>query len=57
MHIQQVIAAIKAKDLQKNYEMLVRAENECMEKLEEALLNRDLIEGEVREDSPIAKAV
>jgi hypothetical protein len=36
---------------------LVRAEKECMEKLEEVVLNRDLIEGEVKEDSSIAKAV
>ena len=59
MHIQQVIAAItaKAKGLQKNYKKLVWAEKECMEKLEEAVLNWDIIVGEVRDDSPIAKAV
>jgi hypothetical protein len=57
MHIQQAILAIEAKGLQKNYEKLVRAKKECMEKLEEVVLNRDLIEGEVRDDSPVAKAV
>jgi chemotaxis regulatin CheY-phosphate phosphatase CheZ len=35
----------------------VRAKKECMEKLEEAVLNNDLVEGEVRDDSPLAKAV
>jgi hypothetical protein len=57
MHVQQAIAAIKAKGLQENYEKLVRAKEECMEKLEEAVLNCDLTEGEVRGDSPLAKAV
>ena len=57
MRIQQAITAIKAKGLQENYEKLVRAEKECMEKLEEAVLNRDLVEGEVRDYSPLAKAV
>ena len=46
MHIQQDIAAIKAKGLQKNYKKLVWAGKECMEKLEEAVLNHDLAEGE-----------
>ena len=46
MHVQQAIAAIKAKGLQENYKKLVRAEKECMEKLEEVVLDRDLIEGE-----------
>jgi hypothetical protein len=57
MHAQQAIAAINAKGLQENYKKLVWAENECMEKLEEAVLNCDLIEGEVRDDSPVANAV
>jgi hypothetical protein len=57
MHVQQAIAAIKAKGLQENYEKLVQAKKECMEKLEEAVLNHDLAEGEVRNDSPLAKAV
>jgi hypothetical protein len=57
MHVQQAIAAIKGKGLMENYEKYVRAKKECMEKLEEAVLNRDLVEGEVKGDSPIAKAV
>ena len=57
MHVQQAIVAIKAKGLQENYEKLVRDKKECMEKFEEAVLNHDLVEGEVRDDSPVAKAV
>jgi hypothetical protein len=57
MHFQQAITAIKAKVLQDNYEKLVQAEKECMEKLKEVVLNCDLMEGEVRDDSPVAKAV
>jgi hypothetical protein len=57
MHIQQAIAAIKAKGLQENYEKLVQAKKECMEKLKEFLLSCDIVEGEVRDDSPIDKAV
>ena len=57
MHLQQAIAAIKAKGLQNNYEKLVQAKKECMDMLKEAVLNCDLLEGEVRDDSPIAKAV
>ena len=57
MHIQQAIAAIKAKGLQENYEKFVQAEKECMENLKEAVLNRDLAKGEVRDDSPLSKAV
>jgi hypothetical protein len=57
MHVQQAIAVIKAKGLQENYEKLVWAEKECMEKLEEAVLSCDLKEGEVRDDSPVAKTV
>jgi len=57
MHIQQAITAIKAKGLQENYENLVWAKKECKEKLEEAVLNQDLVEGEVRDDCPIAKDV
>ncbi len=36
-HIQQAIAAIKAKGLQENYKKLVRAKKECNKKLEEAI--------------------
>ena len=57
MHIQHAITAIKVKGLQENYEKLVRAEKECMEKLEEAVLNQDLADRDVRDDSPIAMAV
>ena len=57
MHVQQAVATIKVKGLQENYEKLVWAKNECMEKLEEAVLNRDLTYGEVRDDSLLAKAV
>ena len=57
MHVQQAIAAIKVKGLQENYKKLVWAKKEGMEKLEEEVLNRDLTDGEVRDDSPIAKAV
>ena len=42
MHVQQAIAAIKAKGLQEAYERLVWAEMECNEKLEEAELNHDI---------------
>jgi hypothetical protein len=57
MHVQHAIAAIKAKGLQENCEKLVQAEKECMENLEEVVLNCDLTEGEVRDDSSLAKAV
>ena len=56
MHVQQAIEAIKAKGLQDNYEKPFWAKKECMEKLKEAVLNHDLVEGEVRDDSPVAKA-
>jgi hypothetical protein len=46
MHVQQAITDIKVKGLQENYEKLVRAKKECKEKLEEVVLNQDLIEGE-----------
>eukprot|EP00804_Cyclotella_cryptica_P005809 CCRYP_000113-RA/>CCRYP_000113-RA protein AED:0.41 eAED:0.43 QI:0/-1/0/1/-1/1/1/0/145 len=52
-----VIAAIKAKGLQDACERLVRAEKECTEKLEEAVLSRDLTEGKVRDDSALSKAI
>jgi len=51
------IAAIKVKGLQENYEKLVLAKKECLEKLEEAVLNHDLVEGDDRDDSLVAKAV
>ncbi len=57
MHIQQPIAAIKAKSLQEAYEKLVQAKKECNEKLEEAVLNRDLAEGKSKDDSVLSKAV
>ncbi len=57
MHIQQAIAAIKAKGLQEVYERLFRAKNECNEKLEEAVLNCDLNEIEGRDESVLSKAI
>ena len=57
MHVQQAIAAIKANGLQENYEKLVRAKKECTEKLKGAVINCDLAEGEVRDNSALAKAV
>ena len=57
MHVQQAIAAIKAKALQEAYERLVRAKKECNKKLEEAVLNRDLTEIEGRDDSVLSKAI
>ena len=57
MHVQQAIVAIKAKGLQETYEKLVWAKKECTEKLEEAVLNPDLVEGKVKDDSALSKAV
>ncbi len=57
MHVQQAIAAIKAKGLQEAYEKLVWAEKECNEKLKEAELNRDLTEIKGRDDSVLSKAI
>ena len=58
MHVQQAIVAIKAKDLQETYEKLVWAKKECTKKLEEAVLNRDLMEeGKVKDDSALSKAI
>jgi len=57
MHVQQAIEAIKAKGLQENYKRLVWAKKECIEKLEEAVLNRDLVNREVKDDFLVAKAV
>eukprot|EP00804_Cyclotella_cryptica_P013425 CCRYP_005163-RA/>CCRYP_005163-RA protein AED:0.25 eAED:0.61 QI:0/0/0/1/1/1/2/0/411 len=57
VHVQQVIAAIKAKDLEEAYERLIWAEKECTEKQEEAVLSRDLTEGKVRDDSALSKAI
>ena len=42
MHVQQAIAAIKAKGLQEAYKRLVRAEKECNEKFKEAVWTHDL---------------
>eukprot|EP00804_Cyclotella_cryptica_P000814 CCRYP_001063-RA/>CCRYP_001063-RA protein AED:0.28 eAED:0.47 QI:0/0/0/1/0/0.33/3/0/350 len=57
VYVQQVITAIEAKGLQEAYERLVQAEKECTEKLEEAVLSRDLTEGKVRDDSALSKAI
>ena len=57
MHILQAIMAIKAKGLQEAYEKLVWAKKECTKKLEEAVLNCDLMEGKVKDDSALSKAV
>ena len=57
VHVQQAIAAIKAKGLQEAYERLVWAEKECNKKLEEAVLNCDLVEGEAKDNSALSKAV
>ena len=57
MHIQRAITAIKAKGLQEAYEKLVRAEKECTKKLKEAVLNHDLAEGKVKDDSALSKAI
>ena len=57
MHVQQAIAAIKAKGLQEAYERLVQAKKECNEKLEEVELNRDITEVEGRDDSALSKAI
>ena len=57
MHIQQAIAAIKAKGLQEAYKRLVWAKKECNKKLKEAVLNCDLTEVEGRDDSFLSKAI
>ncbi len=57
MHVQQAIAAIKAKGLQEAYERLVWVKKECNEKLEEAVLNRDLTEVKGRDNSVLSKAI
>ena len=57
IHVQQTITALKVKGLQENYKKIVWVKKECMEKLKKAVLNHDLVEGEVRDDCPIAKAV
>jgi hypothetical protein len=57
MHVQQAISAIKAKGLQDNFEKRVWAKKECMKKLKEVVFNHDLMEGEVKDDYPTAKAV
>ena len=57
MHAQQAITSIKVKGLQDNYTKIVWCKKECMEKLKEAELNHNLAEGEVRDASPLAKAV
>ncbi len=57
MHVQQAIDAIKAKGLQETYERLVRAKKECIKMLKEAVLNRDLTEGEGKDDSVLSKAI
>jgi hypothetical protein len=57
IHVQQALTAIKAKGLQENYKKLAQAKKECAENLEEAVLNRDLAEGEVKDDSALTPAV
>ncbi len=57
MHVQQAIAAIKAKGLQEAYERLVWAKKECNKKVEEAELNRDITEVEGRDNSALSKAI
>eukprot|EP00804_Cyclotella_cryptica_P015098 CCRYP_000665-RA/>CCRYP_000665-RA protein AED:0.26 eAED:0.72 QI:0/0/0/1/1/1/3/0/330 len=47
--------SIKAKGLQEAFERLVRAEKECTEKLEEAVLSHNLTEGKVRD--ALSKAI
>ncbi len=57
LHVQQAITSIKAKGLQVSYEKLVRAKKECTKKLEEAVLNHDFADGEVKNDSALSKGV
>ena len=57
MHVQQAIAAIKAKGLQEACERLIWAKKECNEKLKEEVLNRDLTEIEGRDDSVLSKVI
>ena len=57
MHVQQAIAAIKAKGFQEAYERLVRAKKECNEKVEEVELNREITEVEGRDNSALSKAI
>ena len=45
------------KGLQEAYERLVRAEKECNEKVEEAVLNRDITEVKGRDNSALSKAI
>ena len=57
MHVQQAIAAIKAKGVQEAYERLVWAKKECNKQLKEAKLNRDITEVKGRDDSALSKAI
>ena len=57
MHVQQAITAIKSKGPQETYEKLVWAKKECTEKLEEAELKCDLMDGEAKDDSALSNAV
>ena len=57
VHVQQAVAAIKAKGLQEAYKMLVRAKKECNEKYKERVVNRDLTEVEGRDNSVLSKAI
>ena len=47
---------MKQKGLQSNYKKLVWTEKECMNKLKEAVLNHDIVDGKVEEDFALAKA-
>ena len=57
MQVQQAILDIQSKGLQETYEKLVWAKKECTEILEEVVLNHDLMEGKVKDDSALSKAV
>ncbi len=57
MHVQQAIAAIKAKGLQEAFERIVQAKKECNKKREEVVLNHDLTEIKDRDDSVLSNAI
>ncbi len=53
VNVQQAIVAIEVKGLQYTYKKLEQAKTECMDKLDEVVLNCDLVEGEVKEGSAL----
>ncbi len=57
MHLQQAIAAINVKGLQKACERLVWAKKECNEKLKEVELNHEITEVEERDISALSKSI